>query len=459
MTATTVEPQVSRQLKAAHSAHLVDEGFPPEQIDKWHEEGKIYSLSEDEAREEGYKVWDAESKEWKSGCGLCMKFADGFGQLRLDTPIEVRDKNGKTRTAKYLTPYKVESVPMMPEGAQVWTEGWKDAQAGSILGGILTAAAAGISHYKIFPEGLGLTTIADSDAYWNPNVFGWLFNSGLHQRGKCAVVPGSPKEKAGLVEFLKDSENPQQTYRKLLDGASKPKQLLLEWPVHWKGAPLDRVVEMARKAVRLAAKHLSRDEQIAIVNSIASASQFSRKQVEQMLAEELDRIKAKSDNGDDGDDEPKKDKPPIASKMAGEIAEEYRDRLAYDDKSGRWLEYDLDKQGMWTAVSKEYVLSAIATILESKGYSFSNGYVNDVFGLLRNKLLIRKWEERSAKDFLPFENGVLEIATGKLLPHAPGYRFTWQLPRRHNILAINWDNISQFLDEATGGTIAPVPIG
>ncbi len=453
MTTTTVQPQAPitpRKLNASHITHLTDEGFPPEQIDKCHEEGEIFSISEDEARSMGFKIWDAESKKWKSGSGLYMKFTDEFGQLRLDTPIEVRDKNGKTRTSKYLTPHKVKSVPMMPEGAQVWTEGWKDAQIGSILGGIPTAAAAGISHYKIFPEGGGLITIADSDAWHNPDVFGWLFSSGLHQRGKCAVAPSPPEDKAGLVEFF-NTGNGAKEYREFLDGAVTPKQLLLEWPQHWKGAPPDQVVAMARKAVRLAANHLSRDEQIALVNSIASASQFSRKQVEQMLAEELDRINAKSS---EEDDQPKKDNPPIASKMAGEIAEEYRDKLAYDDKSGRWFEYGLDNVGMWSAVSKEYVQSAIAAILEGKGYSFGSGYLNDVLVLTRNKLLIRKWDERSAKEFLPFENGVLEIATGKLLDHAPGYRFTWQLPRRHNILAINWDDISQFLDEATGGNKA-----
>ena len=70
---------------------------------------------------------------------------------------------------------------------------------------------------------------------------------------------------------------------------------------------------------------------------------------------------------------------------------------------------------------------------------------------LRCKLIERKWQPKAG--LLPFQNGALEIATGKLHPHSPGYKFTWALPRPHLIVATDWGNISQWLDTATGGNL------
>jgi putative DNA primase/helicase len=49
---------------------------------------------------------------------------------------------------------------------------------------------------------------------------------------------------------------------------------------------------------------------------------------------------------------------------------------------------------------------------------------------------------------------VVEVATGKLLPHSPDYRLTWQLPREHNPLATNWNTIDAYLDHLSGGNSA-----
>ena len=138
--------------------------------------------------------------------------------------------------------------------------------------------------------------------------------------------------------------------------------------------------------------------------------------------------------------------------IARDIAEEYRSELAYNNESGQWMRYEADFPGIWNVETNEYTEAIVSQILDSKGivgYG-SHGYVVNVLKKLRSLLIVRNWIERSPSELIPFKNGVLEIATGKLLPHSPGYRFTWSMPREHNVLAQDWKTIDQFLTEATG---------
>ncbi|NES95727.1 MAG: DUF3854 domain-containing protein [Desertifilum sp. SIO1I2] len=152
-------------------------------------------------------------------------------------------------------------------------------------------------------------------------------------------------------------------------------------------------------------------------------------------------------------EERKRDRLPPANKIAREIAEDNRDLLAYREESQHWYRYSADHEGMWSEEPETYIESIIYSMVKGKGVeeigSFS--YITNVMKFLRCELNVRRWEEVNPKDFLPFRNGVLEVATGQLLPHSPGYRFTWQLPRQHNPLANNWETIDSWLEEATKG--------
>ncbi len=144
---------------------------------------------------------------------------------------------------------------------------------------------------------------------------------------------------------------------------------------------------------------------------------------------------------------------PPADVIAKKIAEEYRDRLCFNNQIGQWMRYEADSPGVWSIETQEFIESCVYKILDSKnieGYN-SNSYIANIVKILRHQLIERRWIELSPKDFLPFQNGVLEIATGNLLPHSPGYRLTWQLPREHNPLANNWNSISNFLDHLSSG--------
>lgn len=142
-----------------------------------------------------------------------------------------------------------------------------------------------------------------------------------------------------------------------------------------------------------------------------------------------------------------------ADLIARDIAEEYRSSLAFNNQSGLWMRYEADFPGVWSVETNEYTESIISTILDAKGiigYG-SNGYVTNILKKLRHLLIVREWIERSPSELIPFQNGVLELATGKLLEHSPGYRFTWSMPREHNVLAQNWSLIDQFFNTVSNG--------
>jgi putative DNA primase/helicase len=141
---------------------------------------------------------------------------------------------------------------------------------------------------------------------------------------------------------------------------------------------------------------------------------------------------------------------PPADLIGKSIAEEYRDRLLWNDEHKSWMEYSLDRQGVWSPVSDLYVESAVDTILESKGITGygSARYITNVVAKMKLKLFTKKWSERSL-ELLPFTDGVFELATGKFNSHAPEYRLTWCLPRPYNGIASDWKTIDNWLDEAT----------
>ncbi|MEG4031898.1 MULTISPECIES: phage/plasmid primase, P4 family [unclassified Microcoleus] len=148
----------------------------------------------------------------------------------------------------------------------------------------------------------------------------------------------------------------------------------------------------------------------------------------------------------------KKSKVPSSDAMARQIAEDYRDKLAFNNEVLSWYRYEADAPGIWSPETDEFIESIIYQIIESKGIiNIPPGYIGATVRFLRCKLIERKWQPKAG--LLPFQNGALEIATKKLLPHSPGYKFTWALPRPHSIVAADWGNISQWLDTATGGNL------
>jgi len=158
----------------------------------------------------------------------------------------------------------------------------------------------------------------------------------------------------------------------------------------------------------------------------------------------------------DQEDKPKRKKNPPADVIARAIAKEYADQLAFNNEISQWVRYGADQPGMWSVETDEFMESIVSSILDGQGITGynSHSYITNIVKKLRCILIERKWAERSPKELLPFRNGVVEVATGKLLPHSPDYRLTWQLPREHNPLATNWNTIDAYLDHLSGGNAA-----
>jgi len=266
----------------SHVAHLLAEGFTPEQIQDLVIQG-IRSIDEAEARELNFFARD-ENGNLASGSGLLLPFTTDFAQLRLDTPI-VRKKG---KEAKYLTPCRKQSQAMIPEGkCKVYTEGWKDAQAGTLHGGIATGALAGVSHYRVLEPNSGGVILFDADGYHNPNVFRSLVNAGKWINGKITLLPKIPgQEKAGLCEYFKAGHT-SKDYQRLVDRALTPEAFLLELPNHWQDLPSDRLSEAVRVATRLAAKLLDPMQRAVFIKKVARATGIDRRLVGSAMAREL----------------------------------------------------------------------------------------------------------------------------------------------------------------------------
>lgn len=149
-------------------------------------------------------------------------------------------------------------------------------------------------------------------------------------------------------------------------------------------------------------------------------------------------------------------KVPPADVVAHEIAEQYQDQLAFNNEISRWMRYSADSPGMWSLETDEYIEAIVGKVLDGKnitGYG-SYSYLTNVVKTLRRLLIVRRWQERSPKELLPFINGVLEISTSKLLDHSPGYRLTWQLPRNHDSNATDWSTIDAYLDHLSNNKAA-----
>ena len=275
------------ELLELHVKHLLEEGFTIEHIEQWIGEG-LRSITREEALKLGCKTWV--NGEWKSGSGIYFPFTPTFGQLRLDELIT--RKNGKL--AKYLTPYKKKTQAHSPTGCKVYTEGIKDAKAGTLIGEIPTGAIAGISHYKkALSENSGQMLLFDADGWINPQVFLNLFNGGLWLNGKVQLLPEIPGyPKAGLCEYFKAGHNAAD-YKELIDNAMTPKELLMEWPRHWEKMPEKWLSCAIKMALKLASRYLDEIQQERLLNRIKTATKINIAKLRFLLEREISIVTGK----------------------------------------------------------------------------------------------------------------------------------------------------------------------
>lgn len=262
------------RLNQEHWKHLENEGFSANEILHLIKLG-VRSITEKEAREKRIGCTSKDGS-FVSSSGLYFPFTDTFGQMRCDNP----PISAVGKPCKYLTPCKSQTQAYLPDNVRVVTEGFKDALAGTLKGGIVTGALAGVSHFrKALEPDSKLIIIFDADGWNNPQVFTNLFNAGLYLNGRIQLVPEIPNEpKAGLCEFFKAGKTADD-YKQLIDSAMNPAQFLAEIPKHWKGLSKEAREKCSRAILRLAALHLSKEQ----VQGITDALALTLKDVEQTI--------------------------------------------------------------------------------------------------------------------------------------------------------------------------------
>jgi putative DNA primase/helicase len=154
-------------------------------------------------------------------------------------------------------------------------------------------------------------------------------------------------------------------------------------------------------------------------------------------------------DGDSGDSGKKKKQLPPPSAIAEELGEIYRHKLAWESEYQLWRHYGAKHDGLWGIVTVETVKGLIHAHLRSQGLpGFTAGYISSIENILRTDLEEIDWDEKT--DLIPLRDGVLNQLTQELKPHAPGYRFTWQLPFKWADRSVGCKPIEEFFLKITG---------
>lgn len=347
--------------------------------------------------------WWCRGVDWRTGRPL----GNRMGQGKPDRP-HVIDPNKKP--AKYLTASGVEpdagflEIPGNPDywlntwsdksAIRVWTEGAKKA------GAILSAGWAGI-----FLTGV-----------WN-----WGKDGKLAYEVEKWATPGSTHALAFDSDYL---EKPECCKALKAFGSKLSTRgctvLIVTWDSAHKGAD-DLIVAMGREAFS---------------DRVRSSQKFD------------DWLR-----GLEGQMAPKKEKaqPPKPSEIARDLAERYRPFLAYDPDLEQWYRYESKIAGVWSPETQHHINAMLQAELDAREDTsgYNAGFVESIRKLLQAYLLVSDWEE--PEGILPFKNGVLNLETMQLTPHAPANRLLWSLPRDYDPTATDWDAIAEWMDFATGG--------
>jgi phage/plasmid-associated DNA primase len=145
-------------------------------------------------------------------------------------------------------------------------------------------------------------------------------------------------------------------------------------------------------------------------------------------------------------------KPPKPAAIARELAERYRHELAWNTQLKLWYRYSAKIFGVWSEIPDEAVNAIVIAALESRAdiagqYSFP--FVSHTVSLMKAYLQVHEWHETPG--LIPLEDGVLGVASNKLLPHAPGHRLLWCLPYSWSGRAIGCQPVIDWMLEAMKG--------
>lgn len=132
--------------------------------------------------------------------------------------------------------------------------------------------------------------------------------------------------------------------------------------------------------------------------------------------------------------------PPSPRQIALEIAEEYRPIWAYHNEQKTWRRFN---GKFWEGVEDEVFTQMIFKAVEAKGIQWTRPtFIENTVKILKWSLLVPKWQTFDRKNWINFNNCVLEVATGQQHPHQSGFRFVSCLERDYIPLPIVAEQLS-----------------
>lgn len=138
------------------------------------------------------------------------------------------------------------------------------------------------------------------------------------------------------------------------------------------------------------------------------------------------------------------------SRMSKEIADKYRNKLAWHDGNKAWYWYEDKIPGVWTEVPEVVVGSLVFEELEQAiGLTFEHSKVLGTMRSLKYHLKIIEWEVMPG--YVCLQDCVLDVNTLKTYPHQPGYRFLNSLPYKWSDRDIGCEKIKEWLLETCEG--------
>ena len=163
---------------------------------------------------------------------------------------------------------------------------------------------------------------------------------------------------------------------------------------------------------------------------------------------------------------PEKEKQPEMLELSGKDSIDsqvlqgfYRDKLIFDAFQGEWYEYDK----IWHPKPEQFVVHMVYDAMDK---SFPEGYSNakytGTYKMFRGRMAPHahrdgndsdSWDNQ--KHLLPMDNGVLDLKTRTLIPHAPELRINWMLPHKWSGYK-PYPVTAAFLESLAGGDAATV---
>lgn len=149
--------------------------------------------------------------------------------------------------------------------------------------------------------------------------------------------------------------------------------------------------------------------------------------IEQWKTKNFERLERQFNQGS-------KTKPPTPRETAKELTEEYQN-WKYHNQQKTWRYWN---GKCWESVDDGVFRSTVKTDIDGRGVNYSKAdYISNVVSLMTDDLRVANWETLERFQYIPFDNGVLEVATKKLRKHNPNDGFTHVLPHAYKPVKID----------------------